>query len=1191
MKQILFRPTTLNKLRRINKKVATWLLCSFVVNTVGSMGLYASDSRMQMKMAQTAVAHRSGYVDVSPQNIAGMDLKQVMCDIVMKAQSEGMLDQLPQGIIRCYESLQTSMYVHRADLEEAMPFIIRSLVPADMIDESGNVRAMRPTDAQGAPIVGAATCDLTPVLKAISCLRALIIREFNETWTILANLEQELLECCSQIHAEFNATWTILNQIEVDLAECCSQIHQDFNATWTILANLDRDSSETWTMIQACCDQTQEDFNATWTMIQNCCNEISNDFNGTWTILAEFASAATVGFEIIVSAIEACCAQTQSSFRDTWTILDTIEQELLLCCSQNRVDFANTWTMIQNCCDEISRDFVGTWTILADLSPCGATPIPGGPSFAITAPGTYCLAGDITGTITITASKVTLDLNGYTAGRITVPGAALVNDVIIKNGFVGTGGGAIAIDLGGGTNYQIDHVDFKDSGLGLSANGIRHLNVTNATFRNHTTVMTVATCRNCVFKDILAESNTTTGTLINILGASRDCTFENVSLNNNTALIGWLIIGGTDLISTNCQVNRNTVTSGSDFTGWLLSNLGDCFFTNCYVDSNTQNGTGGLMGFSATVCTNLIFESCYANLNTVGVSSGSELDGFFFGGDGGSRDITLTNCYANENINNGTGDLNGMLFEGCHKVTLNKCYTQDNEVNGPASVLTGIGATGLCLDMFFADCQACENVSTSTAYGFNIVNSNNFVFERCIANANSAAVDVHGWSLNTVRQAYWRDCHADTNAGGTGGTNGYKAVISNNLVFNDCSANANTVSADSVADLNGFSFGGSDDMQRCIDITMNNCYANENLNSGDGNLNGIFFGEQCQTAALTHCTANQNRSLGVSSTLSGMFGQGIAYMSFTDCEASVNTGSNIVRGFNLAFSFGSGEVLYDRCIANANTAPEVVGFYANGVNSVSYEHCIADLNFTGNLGFEGIQERSRAPNDAFGFNIISAAVISIIESQANRNGVNGGNGKGIIIAECSGVTIRANRTEFNTMNGIELTVSDAYVIDSNVVLSNRNDGILISDSASGKVTSNIVESNGLPETPAGNGIELVATSSCIIEKNNVINNAVDGILLDTCSQCIVQKNVLEANGVNGIEVTPLVPDGFNAFLSNRVQGVFSATDANNYAGFGAPGVPFTLLVAKLNTLTNIFTPTAITGLQSPFQNLSITTLP
>lgn len=123
------------------------------------------------------------------------------------------------------------------------------------------------------------------------------------------------------------------------------------------------------------------------------------------------------------------------------------------------------------CCTTIANDFIGTWTLLEAIAskvdiPCPScviTPIsaPG----TISAPGSYCLANNITGAITITADDVTLDLNNHTIDSGSIGIEITGNNATILNGTI-QNMSECGIRIAGASNSILTAIDVVNTPTG-----------------------------------------------------------------------------------------------------------------------------------------------------------------------------------------------------------------------------------------------------------------------------------------------------------------------------------------------------------------------------------------------------------------------------------------------------------------------------------------------------------------------------------------------------------------------------------------------------------------------------------------------------------------------------------------------------------------------------------------------------
>jgi parallel beta-helix repeat protein len=285
------------------------------------------------------------------------------------------------------------------DVLKLIPEFVDYLI---ILEQKLELRAPRP-GAQSATasdaIVGKFECDLTQVLallnaikKCIQNLQDITCDKFEQTWTILGEIDQDIFDTRTILCAKFEGTFTTLNNIEQEIIDTRTILCDKFEQTWTILGEIDQDIFDTRTIL---CDK----FEQTWTIL----GEIDQDIFDTRTIL---------------------CAK----FEGTFTALDTIEEEVV-----------DTRTIL---CDKL----IQVLNTLPSLEGCDTNVIQiSSAPFVISSPGVYCLTQNIstigiaTG-ITINSSNVVLDLNDYeivgnNAGTGILISEALEN-IQIKNGTV-----------------------------------------------------------------------------------------------------------------------------------------------------------------------------------------------------------------------------------------------------------------------------------------------------------------------------------------------------------------------------------------------------------------------------------------------------------------------------------------------------------------------------------------------------------------------------------------------------------------------------------------------------------------------------------------------------------------------------------------------------------------------------------
>jgi len=207
----------------------------------------------------------------------------------------------------------------------------------------------------------------------------------------------------------------------------------------------------------------------------------------------------------------------------------------------------------------------------------------------ITKSGRYCLAKDITGTITIAASSIILDLNGHTIYGVSefgidLMGTSTIYDITIKNGSL------------------VGH----EAGIGAEfVNALRLEDIS---------------CTNCEFGIFLFNVD--------------DVLLNNVVSYKNA--FGLILNNVADLLAQSCLFNDNEVTGVVG--GFESIGLFNSEFVNCIANSN------GEAGFAFSGSSNVVLRDCFASHN-------QSVDGFII--TGASMNICLYDCYAKSNSGNG----------------------------------------------------------------------------------------------------------------------------------------------------------------------------------------------------------------------------------------------------------------------------------------------------------------------------------------------------------------------------------------------------------------------------------------------------------------------------------------------------------------------------------------------------------
>ena len=346
-------------------------------------------------------------------------------------------------------------------------------------------------------------------------------------------------------------------------------------------------------------------------------------------------------------------------------VMGTLEQilsELEHCCQQTDADFQATWSILAGLDDLTVTVTINLSSVFNALAPCGAVvPITG--PITITSPGSYCLANDIVGVITIAADDVILDLNNKRVSNRSSTDSALSltgTNITIKNGQIN--GSIFGISVNSCNYVRIDNVQFMfNSDTPLNIQDSCDVLISNAYFTQNNidtkSLIQVFRSTNVQVIDTIMQANqgralmisgvtefvldgcqiinnSSVGTHVIAAGnSSTDLTFKNSSIcqnnytaymigiengSNNNVVLENLIIednkGGlymvvvnnaSGILVRNCVVSKNTGTSTT--TGLYLSNSTDAIVERNSISANSgPNGSIGIQinNASATIIAN-----------------------------------------------------------------------------------------------------------------------------------------------------------------------------------------------------------------------------------------------------------------------------------------------------------------------------------------------------------------------------------------------------------------------------------------------------------------------------------------------------------------------------------------------------------------------------------------------------------
>ena len=225
-------------------------------------------------------------------------------------------------------------------------------------------------------------------------------------------------------------------------------------------------------------------------------------------------------------------------------------------------------------CVALALVLAGALGTIGGFTPAAAAaPTPVSCGSTITASGSYVLAADCAGGIVITASDVTLDLNGHKANTVIAAGASLfgtVSDVTIE------GPGKVS----GGVFFDVRVTGSTISGVTVTGGfGIDIL-------RGGSNTVSGNTIKNSSF-----------GIFLDGLGGTSDNTITNNTISNNSN------DGIAEFSSFNNTITNNTINNNGS-NGILADQSGSNLITNNTINNNGSDGIVALRGLANTITNN-----------------------------------------------------------------------------------------------------------------------------------------------------------------------------------------------------------------------------------------------------------------------------------------------------------------------------------------------------------------------------------------------------------------------------------------------------------------------------------------------------------------------------------------------------------------------------------------------------------
>jgi hypothetical protein len=715
-----------------------------------------------------------------------------------------------------------------------------------------------------------------------------------------------------------------------------------------------------------------------------------------------------------------------------------------------------------------------------------------GGSYAINTPGVYCLCGDLTSSstiiITISASNVYLNLNGYTLFGGSASSISIVDatDVYVTNGTIQSTT-PFAISINGCENITLDTITTYQGGIQINNSQTVLIKNYQGLGANSTVLMSSGNTA-IVVQDSSVTGSATAGSPVigfNVLGVNNvvfdRCTTYSVGTGFS--------INGLSTLNTTSVVLRDCI-AGDAATGFSMTELS----TGPVLERCVSTGNTTAAFITTATVTGAEFVEC------IGVNSTT---GFNING----NNILLKRCVATNNdvgITIGATATNVQIIDTC---PVNNTATNINNLAGGSAVtfidlatvedilLSALDIISFCtcsasssiisiLDTEFTTLQSISDVTQS---GIEVID-NCFIgtaitdaslplsitspglYTVCApltfdgspmitVTADNVCINLGGYTLTTDNRAIV--CSSATNVTICNGTiqSGLESIVvtsSSNVLLQYISCYQPSDVAISVTSSGGVI------IDHCMIAGYNGTTAFGYispaalyiLNSGsvilrDCTVVGVSAGTPVRGIGIIqnisptgtggvgvqHCTVQNTTNEGY---LIASGGGNLDNIVVANCTASNNSTS-----FSITHTSGSGSgPVVEQCIAENSTQ----GFAISATQGTTLNHCIA------------------ASNSTSGFSIDAASTQTIISSCISQNNF-------------TGFTVNGTRTTFrwctavnNTSNGFDLTSGTALNTVINDCLASRNGGSGLTDG--GIASTNIVDcrsqSTSTIENPAYN---------------------------------------------------------------------------------------------------------------------------
>lgn len=631
--------------------------------------------------------------------------------------------------------------------------------------------------------------------------------------------------------------------------------------------------------------------------------------------------------------------------------------------------------------------------------------------------GTYCLAEDVTGQITISANNVILNLSEriLTTAATGITVSAGVSAVVIKNGFINSSG-ATGVSLDTCANVKIFEVDFSGGGArGVDASAATCVEIEGCTFRDFTTeAIRLNNSDNSLVSKNKIERN------------ARGILLDGGSQNN-------IISANTFVENTNEGIelsgaSENVLEENECFGGSIGINLESSSIDNTIQKNNCSNNSSDGIRIVGSSNDNLV-QANICNNN----SGGSDPLGICAVSSSGNRFIDNV---CNDNRLQGIG-----LFNGDNSLLCgNNC--------------SGNGAQGILLNPSSDNNQVIDNTLTyNSTFGIQNSGSNNKIFNNSSlkngTNYTGVSVEAQGVAPRNCRYICGADVPLTISTPGIycllEDATGQITIDSNDVVLDLNNRRVSAGGATGIEVSSGHGdiiikdgiVDGATTQGILIDTSSHVLVQNVELfNIGDG-----IFIDTCEAITIRDCFIHDNtNAIEVDNTNNSIIfnnklvnnGTGILAANSTSNVIQANSCNDNSVGIAFTPAVSSSIIIDNSVIDNSLNTIGAIRLSASSENNVLARNvCSANLS----NGIENISSDQNTivdnvctANDEFGIDIVSSSSTIVARNICSENTLDG---ISIVNASSENNTIVLNETHSNSLNGIDVLGSTNSRVHNN----------------------------------------------------------------------------------------------------------------------------------------------------------------